>query len=76
MNIDTSGCRFETTPLYFTSVSGLAGHYLLVGVSAIYEATSSSFHIDVRSLDRQTSDTLMAWSAEYQWNINWMGFLP
>jgi hypothetical protein len=75
MNIDTSSCRFENTPTYFTSITGTAGHYLLVGVNAIYEPTPSSFHIDVRSLDRQDADTMMAWSAEFQWNVNWFGYV-
>jgi hypothetical protein len=70
MNVDTSSCRLERTPLYFTSITGGAGHYLLVGVNAIYEPTESSFHIDVRSFDNATADTMMARSAEFQWNIN------
>lgn len=74
MNVDTSNCRFENTPTYFTSITGTAGHYLLVGVNAIYEPTSNGFHIDVRSIDNQTADTLMAWSAQYQWNVNWIGY--
>jgi hypothetical protein len=76
MNIDTSSCRLESTPLYFTSITGTAGHYLLVGVNAIYEPTESSFRIDVRSLDNATADTMMARSAEFQWNVNWIAYLP
>jgi hypothetical protein len=76
MNIDTSSCRLESTPLYLTSITGTAGHYLLVGVNAIYEPTESSFHIDVRSLDNATADTMMARSAQFQWNINWIAYLP
>ncbi len=64
MNIDTSNCRLESTPLYFTSITGTAGHYLLVGVNAIYKPTESSFDIDVRSLDNATADTMMARSAK------------
>jgi hypothetical protein len=74
MNIDTSSCRFEYTPTYFTSITGIAGHYLLVGVNAIYEPSKYGFLINVRSMDNQTADTLMAWSAQYQWNVNWFGF--
>lgn len=75
MVIDTSQCEFTQTPLYFTSITGVAGHYLLVGVNAIYESTNTSFSINVRSMDGQTADTLMAWSAEYQWNLQWYGLL-
>lgn len=74
MNIDTSSCRFGSTPTYFTSITGTAGHYLLVGVNAIYEPNRDGFFINVRSLDNQTADTLMAWSAQYQWNVNWLGY--
>ncbi|CAF0985873.1 unnamed protein product [Rotaria sp. Silwood1] len=76
MNIDTSSCRFEKTPLYFTSLSGVAGHYLLVGVDAIYEPTANGFKINVHSTNNESADTLMAWSAQYQWNVNWFGFSP
>jgi hypothetical protein len=34
------------------------------------------FHIDVRSLDNATADTMMARSAEFQWNVNWIAYLP
>ena len=74
MSIDTSTCRLEITPLYFTSVIGTAGHYLLVGVNAIYEPTESSFHIDVRSLDNATADIMMARSAEFLWNVTWVAY--
>jgi hypothetical protein len=43
MNIDTRNCRLESTPLYFTSITGTAGHYLLVGDNAIDEPTESFF---------------------------------
>ncbi|CAF2772883.1 unnamed protein product [Rotaria sp. Silwood2] len=76
MNIDTSSCRFENTPMYFTSISGTAGHYLLVGVNAIYEPSRNGFIINVHSTDNQSADTLMGWSAQYQWNVNWYGFSP
>jgi hypothetical protein len=76
MNIDTSSCRLESTPLYFTSVTGTAVDYLLVDINAIYQPTESSFHIDVRSLDNATADTMMTRSAEFQWNVNWIAYLP
>jgi hypothetical protein len=61
--------------LYFTSITGTAGHYLLVGDNAIDEPTESFFHIDVRSLDNATADTIMARSAEFKWNVNWFGYV-
>ncbi|CAF4833149.1 unnamed protein product [Rotaria sp. Silwood1] len=76
MNIDTSSCQFENTPMYFTSISGTAGHYLLVGVNAIYEPSKNGFIINVHSTRNESADTLMAWSAQYKWNVNWFGFSP
>jgi hypothetical protein len=74
MNIDTTSCRFQDTPTYFTSITGIAGHYLLVGINAIYEPTQYGFSINVHSTNNESADTLMAWSAEYRWNVNWFGF--
>ncbi|CAF1363982.1 unnamed protein product [Rotaria magnacalcarata] len=76
MTIDTGSCQFENTPMYFTSISGDAGHYLLVGVNAIYKATRNGFLISVFSARGESADTLMAWSAQYNWNVNWFGVLP
>ena len=74
MNVDTSHCQFENVPLYFTSITGTAGHYLLVGVNAIYEPTQYGFSINVHSTSNETTNTLMAWSAMYHWDVNWFGF--
>ena len=71
MNIDTTRCSFQNTPLYFTSITGGVGHYLLTGINAIYEPTRTGFTINVRSIDGATSDTLMQRSA--QWTVNWFG---
>jgi hypothetical protein len=74
MIIDTSSCRFQGIPMYFTSVTGGVGDYLLTGINAIYEPTNSSFAIYVGSTDGASADTLMQRSA--QWNMNWFGFFP
>ena len=71
MDIDTSSCRFQYTPLYFTSITGGVGHYLLTGVNAIYDPTNTSFTIFVHSTDGANANTLMARSA--QWRVQWMG---
>jgi len=74
MRIDTSHCDFPYTPLYFTSITGGVGHYLLTGIDAIYEPSQYGFAINVRSIDGATADTLMARSAH--WTVNWVGFSP
>ena len=74
MNIDTSNCTFNSTPLYFTSIAG-DGHWVLIGYGAIYSPTRSSFTIYARStLDANNSITLSA-SVTYKWNVNWFGIL-
>jgi hypothetical protein len=74
MNIDTSLCRFQGTPMYFTSITGGVGHYPLTGINAIYEPSNCSFTIYVHSIDGASADTLMQRSA--QWSVNWFGFFP
>ena len=72
MNIDTSNCRFQNTPLYFSSIVGGVGHYLLTGINAIYEPSTYGYSINVRSIDGASADTLMARSA--QWRVQWIGY--
>jgi hypothetical protein len=74
MCIDTSVCRFQGTPMYFTSITGGVGHYLLTGINAVYEPTNNTFSIYVHSIDGASADTLMARSA--QWSVNWFGLFP
>jgi hypothetical protein len=74
MNIDTSRCGFQDAPMYFTSIAGGVGQYLLTGINAIYEPTKYGFTIYVKSTDGASADTLMARSA--QWNVDWFGFFP
>lgn len=71
MGIDTSQCRFQYTPLYFTSVTGGVGHYLLTGINAIYDPNNTGFTIYVHSTDGANANTLMARSA--QWRVQWIG---
>ncbi|CAF4871799.1 unnamed protein product, partial [Rotaria magnacalcarata] len=35
MNIDTSKCGFNTTPLYFTSTGGTSSHWSTVGYRGV-----------------------------------------
>jgi len=75
MNIDTSNCTFNSTPLYFTSIAGDTLHWGLIGYGAIYSPTRSSFRIYARStLDANNAITLSL-SVTYKWNVNWFGIL-
>ena len=74
MTIDTSVCLFQGTPMYFTSITGGVGHYLLTGINAIYQPSYNNFTIYVQSTDGASADTLMQRSA--LWSINWLGVFP
>jgi len=75
MNIDTSNCTFNSTPLYFTSIAGNGQHWALVGYGAIYSATRSSFTIFARSTFDANNSITLSDSFTYKWNVNWFGIL-
>lgn len=75
MNIDTSNCTFNSTPLYFTSIAGISSHWDLIGYGAIYSATPSSFMIYARSFSGLNSTVLLTLATARQWNVNWFGIL-
>ena len=75
MNIDTSNCTFNSTPLYFTSIAGDNGHWWLIGYGAIYSATRSSFTIYTRSTYDANNAITLSWSVTQKWNISWFGIL-
>lgn len=71
MNIDTSNCSFNQTPLYFTSVTGIAWQYGLTGYGAIYTPTSTSFTIYVQNVFGWNSSYLTSMAVTETWNVNW-----
>src|SRR4051812_15933319 len=73
MNINTSSCNFNQTPLYFTSLAGSSNHLELIGHNAIYMPTRSSLRIYVTSLPGWSASTLMTYASSYAWNVNWVG---
>ena len=77
MNIDTSNCSFNSTPLYFTSVDGIGDHYDLIGYTAIYTAKNDSFKVYARSFMTYNSSSAAMLTASQikQWCVNWFGIL-
>ncbi|CAF1349235.1 unnamed protein product [Rotaria magnacalcarata] len=73
MNIDTSNCTFNQTPLYFTSMAGSASHYGLTGYGAIYSPTSTSFTIYIKNVFDWNSSYLISVATIDAWNVNWFG---
>ena len=75
IDIDTSSCNFNSTPNYFTSITGIGNHYLLGGYTAIYLSTNNSFRVYARSLVGWNSTLLLSLSQTNQWNVDWFAVL-
>lgn len=73
MNIDTTICKFVSTPVYFTSVAGIDMNYIVQGYTAIYSPTNSSFIVYALSVFGNSSSIIYSYSQTYSWNINWFG---
>jgi len=75
MKVDTSECNFLETPLYFTSIGGLANHFCLTGYDGIYVPTKESFQIYVEATCGGWNGTdFLAAAQTDAWDVNWMGF--
>lgn len=73
MNINTTVCKFISTPVYFTSIAGIDMDYIMQGYTAIYSPKNDSFLIYAISVFGDKSSTLYSYSQTYSWNINWFG---
>ncbi|CAF4284500.1 unnamed protein product [Rotaria socialis] len=74
MNIDTTNCSFNATPIYFTSMAGLGSHWTLIGYTGISIATNISFTIYASSWANWNSTQMVAIAQTSLWNANWLGF--
>jgi hypothetical protein len=75
MEINTTQCNFQDTPLYFVSMAGLGNHFCLAGYGAIYLPTTESFQIYTQFICGTISSTvLLNMSQTNAYNVNWMGF--
>lgn len=73
MAIDTSGCGFNSTPIYLTSIAGLRLHDGLIGSGAVYSRTATAFRIYVYSALGWPLSFLLNSSRTYDWDVNWVG---
>ena len=73
MTINTTICSFKSTPLYFSSMTGMANHWVAIGYTAIYYASPNGFTVYVRAVYYPNSTQLLAAAQQYQWSINWCG---
>ncbi|CAF4115996.1 unnamed protein product, partial [Adineta steineri] len=44
-HVDTSHCRFQAVPAYFTSLSGYQSHWTTIGMTSIYAESKSGFDV-------------------------------
>lgn len=73
MDVNTTKCRFDRIPSYYTSITGTTNHWQLTGYSAIYSGTSTSFRVYMRNSAGWTGTSMLTFAASYQWNISWVG---
>lgn len=70
VDIDTSHCGLTGDPLYFTSLSGKASHWVTRGVTSIYRASNTGFRVVVlRHRAPELADSA-------GWHVNWMARSP
>jgi len=75
MNIDTTRCKFNSTPLYFTSLGGTSSHFLAAGYTGIYSPQKNSFAIYARLYTTSNAVNMLNMSTLYKWNVHWLGVM-
>ena len=73
MDINTSNCTFNSTPMYFTSLGGTGLQYFVGGYTAIYTPNKESFKIYTMPDNAYNNTVLLNYSQTYQWDVNWFG---
>lgn len=67
LDVNTAGCGFISTPLYFTSLGGSDNHSVATGATSIYVPTATGFRVYVHS-----PGITPALANQYGWHINWI----
>lgn len=68
IDVDTSGCNFPSTPMYFASLGGLGAHWTTTGATSIYAPTATGFRIYIRGTDVPINPTI---ANDADWYIQW-----
>ena len=72
LDIDTSSCRFDNTPLYFTSIIGNAYIHNVMGASSIYDPSANHFRVYLSDeINHRTPDSGVA--NAFRFRIKWCG---
>jgi len=69
VDVDTSKCGFETTPVYVSSLHGKSNHWMSKGSTELYSPTPTGFRIYI-----STTDDIVA-NQKYKgwnWQIEWI----
>ena len=66
LDVNTAGCGFTSTPLYFTSIGGATSHWTSSGATAIYSPTATGFRVYV-----YTPGITPALANAWGWHLNW-----
>ncbi|CAF1568528.1 unnamed protein product [Rotaria magnacalcarata] len=73
MNVNTTMCGFNQMPVYFTSIGGINGQYLLQSYTSIYSPTQNSFQTYLRHQLGWNASVLLSYAQTYLWDLNWFG---
>jgi hypothetical protein len=70
LDIDTSQCKFNSTPRYISTIGGSSSHWATTGATSIYDAKPTGFRVYVRWSNGNSITPAQANSM--QWHINWI----
>lgn len=73
MLVDTTSCHFNSTPIYYTSISGNGLHDGTTSVRALYNPVRFGFSVYLRNSRAWGVLQMLNYSRIYQWNVNWVG---
>lgn len=71
LTVDTSAAEFTSVPAYVISLGGGNGHWDLLGASCVYNASSTSFEVNLRRADG--GHLTPEYANQHHWHVNWIG---
>ena len=71
---NTTHCRFKSTPLYFTTLTGDGYHFMTTGATSVYFPTATSFYVAISSTRGESSATMLSLMTDRKWRLNWIAF--
>lgn len=68
IDVDTRGCKFTSTPKYFTSISGNSNHWSTTGATSIYSETADGFRVYIN----KEGGVSPSYAQDRNWRLNWV----